>query len=1529
MKGKLFGWFRKSMVVLLAVCMSLSAVPVMAVGLGEADIVTDTGFLGVLEATDAVQLPTPTGLRWDGTNTIFEAVPEANGNYYVGIEIPPGGPFTGTGSIFNDQSGDIIVLDRSYNLFYGSGRYAFRAMARGDNVNTLDSEWSDWCEFYYEAPVDKLALSNLRIEVRTDKVNNTRYYAAWDGDARALGGRLLVTCDSPFSFTEIPFSNVSEIDITENVKDGGVFTLSVGLISPDITMISGTYLAEKVFVGDYSSVAYYEYMGEKIEYEISALYDDFLDNGGLYTWDDVWSTFDSYDPEIFKYALNHRENAEINYSRLHSIYCERNQIGYWDDSIRSDYVYGRSEFTYFSSRDDTKLLMTATQSERPYSLLTSLENENLIDFRLFEFFDEDDYEDGASNRTPVEMKSPIRITIWPSWADAFYLDFTQPIVVLHFADDGFGTLQDYAEVFSRKSDNWDEEELYFYITEPGYYLLANLPTEPVEISGRLISYNKGAKSSVPGYALDLYNSNNNLIETLITDKEGRFSTFMMPHDVLKGIFVKNPLSLGLILNSDGNGFMSADRLPLFCNMDNEILVATNQAGGGFNSEAFEIRGRVLDERGAPVSGAGIYYISAIAETSVDGSFTFVLDRDWLKYHNARFTVKKTGYHDSEFPIIFDSEQSVQSILQFGYIYTGELVMRAQSTGAPISGHVSATPGIVTRGETVQVFVHYKSDRDIPNARVTVTVDDGVDVTSVDDSSAQINGNTVTLTKDLRKDEAYTMGFWLKGSEFYDKDGFTITANVDALSEKWFLNEQKIMMSSLTLELPAEVSTNGTSSQPFNIWGNAISEIGYTIDVIFTDMSGKRAITTPNLIGINAVRVGTGYKVSDVQILGVPKESAVYMVDAYLRDRSGLVVAHDSKILTVIPDALELIRISMNSDYFNVTAPDPVNNSSYATAAAYVDEDYYGRDYIDIHTTFLNDEDIPSASYYMKTSHGVFSCSYISYSNGIYSAHFSPGSYKGSGPATIVLELTKKDGTTLKFNVGRLTLLIDPSGYVFDNVTGERIEGATATLQIKDSDAWMDWPADEYMQNNYQTTNAQGEYGWFVPEGKYRVLVSAVGYEDYSTDADAQYGVIAIPPPRLDINIGLTPIITTIPESTPSAQIDFVNERLINLIPDGSYTVNGVMTTAADGEIAIESAWLGQSISITKNGNGTTTTNSEAQVLYIPNRNIMFIGPVGVNASEEGANDGKIIGVDARLEYSANGGETWIVCSGTEITNLSAGVYYVRMRATENTFASSAAHITIAVDERIPVVTDIIVTRQPDKSAYTVGERLNLTGLVVTAKFDIGDDQIITDYSTNPIDGALLSVEGTVTVAVSYAGKTASFDIEVSKGAAKIIKITDPDDISTFVGIAPILPVTVLAEYDDGVINIPVEVIWDNIDPSKYASEGSFTINGTVEGWEPKVSIKITVIVSDPGPVPVIRIDAPALVTLRKNSTLRLGVVIIPVDATPKISWSSSNPAVASVDENGLVTAISTGTVVITAKTEYGALSNIVTIRIIA
>ncbi|NLY21688.1 MAG: carboxypeptidase regulatory-like domain-containing protein, partial [Tissierellia bacterium] len=148
----------------------------------------------------------------------------------------------------------------------------------------------------------------------------------------------------------------------------------------------------------------------------------------------------------------------------------------------------------------------------------------------------------------------------------------------------------------------------------------------------------------------------------------------------------------------------------------------------------------------------------------------------------------------------------------------------------------------------------------------------------------------------------------------------------------------------------------------------------------------------------------------------------------------------------------------------------------------------------------------------------------------YNAHYEAGSWNATlsnwsatGTQQIIMEITIED-TTIRLIVGEVIILIDPSGYVYDDFTGEPIEGATVTCEVWDSNtnSWKIWDAALYGQVNPQITDKEGKYGWMVPEGIYRVRVDMEGYESRIVGDD--YSII-IPPPRTDVNIGLLSLVT--------------------------------------------------------------------------------------------------------------------------------------------------------------------------------------------------------------------------------------------------------------------------------------------------------------------------------------------------------------------------------------------------------------------
>ena len=69
-----------------------------------------------------------------------------------------------------------------------------------------------------------------------------------------------------------------------------------------------------------------------------------------------------------------------------------------------------------------------------------------------------------------------------------------------------------------------------------------------------------------------------------------------------------------------------------------------------------------------------------------------------------------------------------------------------------------------------------------------------------------------------------------------------------------------------------------------------------------------------------------------------------------------------------------------------------------------------------------------------------------------------------------------------------------------------------------------------------------------------------------------------------------------------------------------------------------------------------------------------VSPVKTSAS--GASDGKITGTDTTMEYSKDGGSTWLPCQASETTGLPAGTYLVRYQATDELPASSTATVII-------------------------------------------------------------------------------------------------------------------------------------------------------------------------------------------------------------------------------------------------------------
>lgn len=112
--------------------------------------------------------------------------------------------------------------------------------------------------------------------------------------------------------------------------------------------------------------------------------------------------------------------------------------------------------------------------------------------------------------------------------------------------------------------------------------------------------------------------------------------------------------------------------------------------------------------------------------------------------------------------------------------------------------------------------------------------------------------------------------------------------------------------------------------------------------------------------------------------------------------------------------------------------------------------------------------------------------------------------------------------------------MDPSGYVYEGIEDNRVEGATATCYVKRiaedmyGDLYEDvsvWDGAAYGEINPQLTDKMGVYHWDVPQGLYQVRLDKEGYETTTSEW------LPVPPPQLEVNL---PMRQTTPPTVVSA-----------------------------------------------------------------------------------------------------------------------------------------------------------------------------------------------------------------------------------------------------------------------------------------------------------------------------------------------------------------------------------------------------------
>ena len=110
---------------------------------------------------------------------------------------------------------------------------------------------------------------------------------------------------------------------------------------------------------------------------------------------------------------------------------------------------------------------------------------------------------------------------------------------------------------------------------------------------------------------------------------------------------------------------------------------------------------------------------------------------------------------------------------------------------------------------------------------------------------------------------------------------------------------------------------------------------------------------------------------------------------------------------------------------------------------------------------------------------------------------------------------------------------DPSGYVYEAVPSNRVEGVKAEIysydyvtnesgQVSQEKMEVLWDAENYGEVNPQYTDSDGTFGWNVPRGSWAVKFSKDGYEnaDSYKDPAAVDGYLPVPPIHTEVNTAI-------------------------------------------------------------------------------------------------------------------------------------------------------------------------------------------------------------------------------------------------------------------------------------------------------------------------------------------------------------------------------------------------------------------------
>jgi len=685
-------------------------------------------------------------------------------------------------------------------------------------------------------------------------------------------------------------------------------------------------------------------------------------------------------------------------------------------------------------------------------------------------------------------------------------------------------------------------------------------------------------------------------------------------------------------------------------------------------------------------------------------------------------------------------------------------------------------GIVRSGSSVDLIIKYKNNGNAAvDANFTVDLPAGVTCT---------NGSSTFSVSGLAPGTSGNKSLALAiGDTLTNSDKITIPVKVTIGQTPYDFGSASIDIANITLTGPKAVK----GTEGFKVYGEATANSKITI---------KNAVTG-EVLG-TAVPNGRWYS-AEIKALS----DGTYSIIA---EASSSGVTALSQILTVESKADQITVDTVTSSSSGSSAL-PINKLIGVRAfTAWVGPNLEGRD-ISIGTKFGNDSTITNVTYRFADKDYIATKD----SNGIWNANLT--GWSGAGLKTITATVITSDNRVLEFIIAEVTVLVDPSGFVTDAETKEKLEGVTVICEVLNNNNWEKWNAELYGQVNPQITDIDGNYGWMVPAGTYRVLALKAGYDAYSTSDDTLFSAdgkstIVIPPVRTDVNFELTPsiLVTDITLNTTSAAITVGNTQTLVAVvtPDNATNAGNIKWTTSDANVAtvsntgvVTAISAGTAVTTATAGSKSINCTVTVSSASTPPTLVTDITLTTTSAAITVGNTLELVAVvtpnnatnAGNIEWTTSNANVATVSNNGIVTAISAGTAVITATVGEESITCT---VTVSSASTPILVTGI--TLDKTSVAITVGNTQTLTAAVTpnnatdagnikwtTSNANVAtvsNNGVVTAISvgTAVITATVGNKSITCTVTVSTASVPTETPVVVTGGAAPIVVTAEPNPV---------------------------------------------------------------------------------------------------------------------------------------------------------